>query len=65
MFRPQFLAIFRGLASLSTYTAYVVTYAKEVDVNTSLPQSSTQAVYVDKPAGVLKMSKNCGRNMSE
>jgi hypothetical protein len=29
MLRPQFLAIFRELASLVTYTAYVVTCAEE------------------------------------
>jgi hypothetical protein len=31
MFRPQFLAIFRELANLLTYTAYVVTYVEEMD----------------------------------
>jgi len=30
MLRSQFLAVFRKLASLSTYTAYVVTCAEEV-----------------------------------
>ena len=31
MFRPQFLAIFKELASLSMSTAYVVTFVKETD----------------------------------
>jgi hypothetical protein len=31
MFRPQFLAIFRELANLLTYTAYVVTYVEHMD----------------------------------
>ena len=30
MFRPQSLTIFRELAKLLTYTAYVVTYVEEV-----------------------------------
>jgi hypothetical protein len=30
-FRPQFLSVFRKLASLSTYTTYVVSYAKKMD----------------------------------
>jgi hypothetical protein len=65
MFRPQFLAIFRGLASSSMYTAHVVTYVEDIDVNTTVSQSSTQAAYVDKAAGFLKMSKNGGRNKSK
>jgi len=64
MFLPQFLAIFRRLASSSMYTAYVVTFVEVIDVNTSVSQSSTQAAYVDKVTGFLKMSKNCGRNKS-
>ena len=31
LFRPQFLSIFRTLASLSTYTTYVVSYAKKMN----------------------------------
>jgi len=31
LLRPQFLSIFRKLASLSTYPAYVVSYANKMD----------------------------------